>query len=221
MTSSTPSELPSAARPDPERSVFINCPFDEAYEPLFDAIVFAVIASGYTPRSALETGDVSVPRMKQIVAALNASRYSIHDLSRCKGEGDENLARFNMPLELGMAFGKNHIDEVDRRIHDWLVLMPEGHFYRRCISDLSAYELRVHAGTVKSVMQPVMAWLRTRRNPPPNPGVSRALIAFPAFEARMKAEREEWGRYVPWENITEAAWRAAESAEFVGAQPRG
>src|SRR6188508_2187931 len=39
------------AAPDPARSVFINCPFDPEYRPLFDAIVFATVSCKYVPRS--------------------------------------------------------------------------------------------------------------------------------------------------------------------------
>src|SRR6266536_5122084 len=40
-------------------SVFINCPFDDAFRPMFDALVLAVVACGFTPsvlsyRSAVE-----------------------------------------------------------------------------------------------------------------------------------------------------------------------
>jgi hypothetical protein len=34
------------------------------------------------------------------------SKYSIHDLSRCTGEGAENFARLNMPLEPGIAMAR-------------------------------------------------------------------------------------------------------------------
>ena len=34
--------------------MFINCPFDAVYEPLFDAIVFAVYDCGFIARCALE-----------------------------------------------------------------------------------------------------------------------------------------------------------------------
>ena len=37
---------------DPARKVFINCPFDEQYKPLFHAAVFAVIDCGFIPRCA-------------------------------------------------------------------------------------------------------------------------------------------------------------------------
>jgi len=44
-----------AARRDRYRqSVFINCPFDNQYWPLFEALVFTVIACEFEPRCALE-----------------------------------------------------------------------------------------------------------------------------------------------------------------------
>ena len=86
---------------DPRQSVFINCPYDSEFAPLFDAIVFATVCCGFVPRSALESGNVAEPRMERIAKAIFSSKYSFHDLSRCKGEGSEQLARFNMPLEPG------------------------------------------------------------------------------------------------------------------------
>jgi len=43
--------------PSHEDSVFINCPFDEEYEELFDAVVFAVHDCGFAARCALEARD--------------------------------------------------------------------------------------------------------------------------------------------------------------------
>lgn len=96
---------------EPAKAVFINCPFDQDFEPTFDAIVFSVACCGFTPRSALESGDVAVSRMERIVRAIFSSHLSIHDLSRCRGEGDEQLARFNMPLELGIAMARRYNPE--------------------------------------------------------------------------------------------------------------
>ena len=47
-----------AARPDlpPERCVFINCPYDAEFAPLFDGIIFATVCCGFVPRSATESG---------------------------------------------------------------------------------------------------------------------------------------------------------------------
>jgi hypothetical protein len=101
---------------EPTKSVFINCPFDSEYAPLFDAIVFTAVCCGFMPRSALDSGTVSEPRVARIVRALVGSKYSIHDLWRCTGEGTENIARFNMPLELGMGMARRFIDPASE--HD-------------------------------------------------------------------------------------------------------
>jgi hypothetical protein len=91
---------------DPAKSVYINCPFDAEYSVLFDAVLFSAVCCGFMPRSALESGSVAEPRLSRITRALFSCRYSIHDLSRSTGAGSENLARFNMPLELGMALAR-------------------------------------------------------------------------------------------------------------------
>jgi hypothetical protein len=48
----------AAAKPY-QKNVFINCPFDRNYRPLFDALVFAVHDAGYIARSAQEVRDTA------------------------------------------------------------------------------------------------------------------------------------------------------------------
>ena len=157
------------------------------------------------PRSALESGTVSEPRLDRIARAVFGSRYSIHDLSRCTGEGDENFARFNMPLELGMAIAKRFIEGADE--HDWLVLVPQGHAYQRFISDLAAYDLASHDGSVKNVVVAVMAWLATRKDAFPPITPSDVLTALPQFEADKAALEKAWGGQPPWRDVVLAAIR--------------
>ncbi len=109
---------------DPATSVFLNCPYDPEYLSLFDAAVLATACCGFTPRSALESGTVAEPRMTRITQAIFKSKYSIHDLTRCTGEGDANLARFNMPLELGIAMARRYLARRGADRHDWLVMVP-------------------------------------------------------------------------------------------------
>jgi hypothetical protein len=47
-------------------NVFVNCPFDAAYLPIFDAVIFAVLACGFIARSALEITDSSEVRIDKI-----------------------------------------------------------------------------------------------------------------------------------------------------------
>ncbi len=188
----------------PEISVFINCPFDAEYALLFDAIVFATTCCGFLARSALESGNVAEPRMMRIANAVYSSKYSIHDLSRCRGEGNQGLARFNMPLELGIAMGRRIAEGEDA--HDWLILVPEGHGYIQFISDLAGYDPKTYDNTVDAVVRRVVVWLATRRDARwwmPEP--ADVIAALPEFQQRKAALVQRWGDEIPWVDLILAA----------------
>ena len=88
-----------------ERNVFINCPFDNNYSELFEALVFTVQISGFRPRCALEAGNAGKARLDRIVDIISECKYGIHDLSRTELDNLHGLPRFNMPLELGLDIG--------------------------------------------------------------------------------------------------------------------
>ena len=69
-------------------NVFINCPFDSTYKPLFDAMVFAVHDCGFIARCALEEGDASEVRIDKIYSIIADSCYGIHDISRIELDDD-------------------------------------------------------------------------------------------------------------------------------------
>ena len=146
--------------PHLEPAVFLNCPYDADFKPLFDALLFTSVCCGFLPRCALDSGSSGTPRIDRIVTTLQACPYSIHDLSRCRGEGQESLARFNMPLELGMAVMLAKEREGD---HEWMALAPEGPRYEQYASDLSGFDLERYDGSVPMVVRKVASWLFTRR----------------------------------------------------------
>ena len=100
---------------------------------MFDAIIFATVCCGFVPRSALESGNVAEPRFERITRALFSSKYSIHDLSRCPGEGEEGLARFNMPYlrfvsDLGAFDPATHdgsVAGIVPKVMSWLAGRPD------------------------------------------------------------------------------------------------
>src|SRR5215469_11963204 len=83
--------------------VFLNYPFDEEFERLVHAMHFAVVATGFIPACARDVSAPDRPRLEMLVDIISNSRFSVHDFSRYKGEGEKNFARFNMPIEMGMA----------------------------------------------------------------------------------------------------------------------
>src|SRR5262245_35887468 len=124
-------------RPKYNENVFINCPFDPAYKPLFNAIVFAVYDCGFVARCALEEDDGSQIRVQKIYEIISRCRFGIHDLSRVRLDRSTKLPRFNMPLELGAFLGAKCFGSQEQRRKACLILDSEKYRYQRFISDIS------------------------------------------------------------------------------------
>jgi hypothetical protein len=189
-----------------EKSVFINCPYDAAFAPLFHAIVLTVAARGFTPRSALETGATADPRIVRIANGLMTSKYSIHDLSRFQGEGVENHARFNMPLEVGMAMGVRFMQEGTGAEHNWVALLPAGIEHQKFVSDLVGYDMREHDNQVSTVITRVAGWLSEQPDfSRPTPTAKTILDAFEPFRARLEQAKQDALGDLTWSAIVESA----------------
>src|SRR5689334_11199778 len=124
------------------RDVFLNTPFDPVFHPIFDAIVFAIIRSGFRPRCALEANDSSENRLTKIQSIIEQSRYGVHDLSRTESDGSPPLPRFNMPLELGLFLGAKRYGAPPQNRKRALVLDVEPYRYQRFISDIAGQDIR-------------------------------------------------------------------------------
>jgi hypothetical protein len=196
---------------DPAKAVFINCPYDEEFAEIFGAIVFATVCCGFMPRSALESGTVAESRMQRIVDAIFSSKYSIHDLSRCRGEGSEALARFNMPLELGIAMARRFMKGRPNQRHDWLVLVPDGHGYLKFVSDLAGFDPIRYDGRIESVVPKVMTWLATRTDAVETPTPHAVLAELPRFQIEKSRLKREWGGDVTWADLVLAALEISET----------
>lgn len=138
--------------------VFLNHPYDVAFRPYADAIAFAVVASPLIPVAASDLSRPDQPRLQTIVAAIGTCKYSIHDLSRSAGEGDANLARMNMPLEMGMALF--HALHTQYRDHSCAFLVPTAHHYMRFASDLAGLDPIVYGEDEPTLVGEIFDWLR-------------------------------------------------------------
>jgi hypothetical protein len=187
-----------------ELSVFVNCPFDATYREGRDAIIFAAVHAGFFPWMADSTGTAADPRMNRILTALSHCRYSIHDLTRYRGEGPENLARFNLPLELGMAMAlRSQQPEPER--HDWLAMVSEGHEYQRYISDLAGFDPAQHDGSPERIAVAVLSWLVTRPSSDALVDPDEVLGKLPGYARRKLALDRRWAGRPPWREVIDLA----------------
>lgn len=166
--------------PDYDRQVFINCPFDDAYAPLFRAIVFTIHAAGGKPRCALEVSDTSEVRLNRILRIIDECRLGVHDLSRTEPDADSGLPRFNMPLELGLFLACKHFGGNRHKRKSCLVLDREQYRYQQFISDIAGQDPQEHHDDVPTVIRRVRNWLRAA-TADARPGAEYFVSLYEAF----------------------------------------
>ena len=129
----------------------------------------------------------------------------LHDLTRCTGEGSENFARLNMPMELGMAIAYKLLGPIDEP-HQWLALVPQGHTYSRFISDLSGFDPAPYDGTKRGVISQVISWLWTHNGSNWTPTPEEVISRLSHFESALQVLRARWEPAdPPWSEIVQTA----------------
>lgn len=173
---------------DYERNVFINCPFDAEYQPLFNSVVFAVATCGLLPRSAQEFQDASLIRFEKIVALIRQCRWGIHDISRVE-LAQHGLPRFNMPLELGLFLGAGRFGGPGQRRKSCLVLDTDPFRYQGLISDIAGQDIASHNGDPARAIAAVRNWLSDSLPPrdPPIPGGADIARRYARFQTELPA----------------------------------
>lgn len=162
------------------RQVFLNCPFDDGYRPVYEAIIFAVIHCGFVVRCAREREDSGETRISKIVEIIRASQFGIHDISRVELDKANGLPRFNMPLELGLFLGaKSYSNEQKQKAKRCLILDTEPYRYQKFISDIAGQDIRSHEGRPEKALGLTRNWLAT---------VSKRKLPGPAEMERLYAE---------------------------------
>ena len=169
-----------------QKNVFINCPFDRSYRPIFDALVFAVHDAGYIARSAQEVRDTGEVRIEKVLRLVRESKFGIHDISRTTLDRATRLPRFNMPLELGLFLGAREFGDRRQREKVTLVLEREKYSYLKFCSDISGQDPEAHNGEPSEAVTIVRNWLRTHSGFG-MPSAEQMLRRFTRFRRQLPA----------------------------------
>jgi hypothetical protein len=138
--------------------VFLNYPFDPSFDSLSYAMHFGVIAAGLLPVCAKDSGTPDRLRLEMLIDAITNCQYSVHDLSKCRGEGPENLARFNNPIEMGMALF--HAFKNQRAEHRCAFFVSTPYIHTSFATDLAGLDPICHDNDAHVLVAGVYDWLR-------------------------------------------------------------
>lgn len=167
------------------RDVFVNCPFDASYKPIFNAIVFTVTRSGFRARCALETDNAADNRLAKICDIIAECQFGIHDISRTEPDGAPPLPRFNMPLELGLFLGAKRFGGRSQAGKCCIVFDRERYRFQRFISDIAGQDIHSHGGDSQTLIRELATWLRDQSRDPKVPGGRAIAEEYAAFDAEL------------------------------------
>ncbi|MEM9583653.1 MAG: hypothetical protein AAGA08_11105 [Pseudomonadota bacterium] len=172
------------ADPNFETNVFINCPFDEEFAPLLEAALFCVVYFGFTPRLANERLENGENRLEKIVSLIDHSRYSIHDLSKCRAMAEGEFQRMNMPFEYGMDLGFRRIGKPHHKEKKHLIFEENPYDLKRALSDIAGQDVEFHRNNYELVIRKVRDFFRVEVGVDA-PGPARLVTDYITFQGWM------------------------------------
>ncbi len=169
-----------------EHNVFINCPFDDAYGPLRDALVFAIMFCRLRPRCALEASNAGTTRIDKIVAIIRECRWGIHDISRTEPNA-AGLPRFNMPFEPGLFLGAHRFGGRAQKAKSCLVLDRDPFRFQSFLSDIGGQDIASHGDEPDRAIAAVRNWLAAelREQAPRLASGATSAARFAAFKSDL------------------------------------
>ncbi len=165
-----------------DRSVFLNCPFDEQYHLLFDAILFTVSACGFRLRCALEIQDSAQARIEKIQKIIKECRLGIHDISRTTLDAISGLPRFNMPFELGLFLGAKYFGAPKQKRKACIVIDVDRFRYQKFLSDIAGQDPVAYDPTkIDALIGKIRDWLNSQPPQAAIPGPVRIRAEYQMF----------------------------------------
>ncbi|MEL6537618.1 MAG: hypothetical protein AAFQ98_19515 [Bacteroidota bacterium] len=162
------------------RNVFINCPFDEEYLELFDALLFAIYLCDCAPRCALEIDNSAQIRLNKIYSIIEECDLGVHDISRTELNANQ-LPRFNMPFEFGLFMGAKRFGDASQQDKNCVVFDQAPFRYVEFISDIAGQDIKSHDNKPEEVIRNIRNWLNTFSDLSPLPGAQAIIEQFEQY----------------------------------------
>jgi hypothetical protein len=191
---------------DPQ-AVFLNTPYDQAYQPLFVTLVGTLVCLGLKPRCVLEIQEKGQGRLARIFHLLGSCGASIHDLSRTG-----RPARFNMPFELGLACSL----KLSGSPHEIVVLDSIDYQLDKTLSDYKGRDSWIHHNRCDQLVTCLLDIFEAANEPPPSS--LRSAARFLRQSARQIVQQYRTPtifRPAPFRALVSAATVLAQERRFI------
>jgi len=120
--------------------------------------------------------------------------FSIHDLSRMKSKQANELARFNMPFELGLDLGVRESGNAQLKQKKCLILDSEKYRYQAALSDLGGSDIAPYGkrNQIENLIHCVRNWFIDVINPV-QPSSSKLYLEYTEFVSDLQINLDAIG----------------------------
>jgi hypothetical protein len=172
---------------DKNYTVFLNIPYDRAFEKTYLAYIVGLVELGLTPKVTLGIPS-GAARIDRIFDLLKSCRYSVHDLSRVEVDRTPpRTPRFNMPFELGLAFAWSRLTPAS---HDLFAFESLHRRAQKSLSDLSGTDFNIHDNHPAGIMRELRNVFVRHQD---KPTVPRMMRSYDQLLRRLPALRKAAG----------------------------
>jgi hypothetical protein len=196
------------------KSVFVNVPFDRAYEPLFVTLIATLVFLGREPHCVLEVQETGQGRLQRIFQLIRSCPMSIHDLSRVG-----QPTRFNMPFELGLACGL----ALSSGNHDIVVLDAKPHRLDKTLSDYKGRDPLIHKNSCDQLVSCLLDLFVTNDVLPAASKLRAGskILRTAARKFKLNMRSDTVFRPAVYRHIVAAASQLAIKRNFIAPAPAG
>lgn len=123
-------------------------------------------------------------RIDKIQRIIGECKFGIHDISRVE-LNENNLPRFNMPLELGLFLGAKKYGSGAQKDKVCLIFDTEKYRYQQFISDIAGQDIEAHGNDVETCIRIVRKWLNDASGRKTLPGYKAIYRRYRLFKTEL------------------------------------
>lgn len=153
-------------------------------------MIFVIYRLGFIPCIASQQSDSGELRMDKIKRLIRDCRHSIHDLSLVVAAKKGEVARMNMPYELGLDLGARWYGSPPLNLKTTLVLEKRKGSVKKALSDHAGFDIRAHEGSVDTLIREIRAHFYAV--------LADQTDGVPKDFPRHDEIWDQWVEFVPW-----------------------
>lgn len=144
-------------------------------------MLFCVVYLGFSPRLANERLESGQNSLDKVIDLIRSSKFSMHDLSRCRAEVAGEHFRMNMPFEFGLDLGFRLAEPDKFGSKRFLIFEGDRFDLKKSLSDIAGQDVEFHERDFGKIIEKTRDFFRVEGGVSAAPGAAKIIADFQTF----------------------------------------